>query len=127
MEAQYTPQELVELVGISLDTLRYYERIGLIDPVPRSRSGHRRYRTADVTRLHFLKKLKATGMSLHEMAHYVDLFRQGDSTIGERRHILEIHRANVLAQLQVLHDTIELLNTKISNYQQQELQLQESL
>jgi DNA-binding transcriptional MerR regulator len=127
MERHYTPHELVALSGVTLDTLRYYERIGLLDPVPRAASGHRRYREADLTRLNFLKKLKATGMSLYEMTHYVALFRTGETTLTERRYILENHRLKVLEQMQLLQDTIDLLDTKISNYRQQEATYKETV
>lgn len=124
MQSRYTIKEIVEMTGVSAHTLRYYERIGLLDPVGRDDNGHRRYDEADVRRLYFLKRVKATGMSISEMQHYVDLFRQGDDTIVERREILEQHREHLLAQINLLQETIELLDTKISNYHHQEVQLQ---
>jgi len=123
MEESYTPQEMVARTGISLDTLRYYERIGLIDPVKRASNGHRRYGAADLRRVDFLKRLRATGMPISEMQHYVDLFREGDATITERREMLEAHRSAVLEQMSALGETLALLERKISNYQQQEAEL----
>jgi len=116
----YTTKEIAEKCGVSIHTLRYYEQIGLLDPVKRAANGHRRYGEADVRRLDFLKRLKATGMSIQEMINYVSLFRQGDATITERRIILEKHREQVRAQLRMLEETLCLLDTKITHYQQLE-------
>lgn len=122
-DQQYTPKQIAEITGFSIYTLHYYERIGLLDPVPREPNGHRRYRDTDLRRLDFLKRLKATGMTLDAMGYYVDLFRQGDATVTERRLILKAHREQVLEQVAVLQDTIALLDTKIANYHEQEAAL----
>ena len=116
----YTPQQMVELTGVSVHTLRYYEKIGLLDPVDRAESGHRRYTEADLTRMNFLKRLRATGMPISQMQHYVALFRDGDDTMRERREMLEAHRQEVLAQIDALQDTLDLLDGKIERYQQAE-------
>ncbi|GAB4520812.1 MAG: MerR family transcriptional regulator [Anaerolineae bacterium] len=121
----YTPKEIADMTGMSLDTLRYYERLGLLDPVARASSGHRRYSEADLRRLDFLKRLKATGMPLNDMVHYVALFRQGEPTITERREILEAHREKVAAQMALLMETLTLLDGKIANYRLQENALME--
>lgn len=115
-----TPAQMAAETGLSIDTLRYYERIGLLDPVRREASGHRSYSDADVRRVNFLKRVRATGMSIREMQHYVNLFREGDGTITARRAMLEAHRDVVQAQIADLHETLALLNTKISGYKQQE-------
>ncbi len=115
-----TPAQMAAETGLSIDTLRYYERIGLLDPVRREPSGHRSYGDADVRRVNFLKRVRATGMSIREMQHYVNLFRDGDGTITERREMLEAHREAVRAQINELHETLTLLDTKISGYKRQE-------
>lgn len=116
----YTTKEISEKTGVSIHTLRYYEQIGLLDPVERAANGHRRYTDADVRRLDFLKRLKGTGMSINEMVHYVTLFREGEATVTERRIILEEHRAQVEAQVAMLQETLRLLDSKIEHYQQLE-------
>ncbi len=120
MSKSYTPAEITQITGVGIHTLRYYERIGLLDPVPRALNGHRRYRELDIKRLDFLKRVKATGMGIKEMLYYVELFRQGDSTITERREILEVHREKVREQRAQLDETLDLLDFKIENYVQRE-------
>lgn len=115
-DVQFTPQQMVEMTDVSIHTLRYYEKIGLLDPVERADSGHRRYTEADLTRMNFLKRLRATGMPITQMQHYVDLFREGDHTAVERRLMLEQHRREVLAQMDALQETLDLLETKIERY-----------
>lgn len=118
--ANYTTREMAARTGVPVPTLRYYERIGLLDPVRRATNGHRRYSERDVLRVAFLKRLRATGMSIRRMQHYVDLFRAGDATLAERRKMLAAHREVVLAQMAELQATVDLLNTKIARYTQQE-------
>lgn len=115
----YTSQEIVKRTGMSVHTLRYYEHIGLLDHVDRLENGHRRYSNADMKRLAFLKRLKATGMPLSNMLAYVHLYRQGDETIVERQRMLEEHRLKVLAQINEHYQTVALLDTKIENYERQ--------
>lgn len=116
----YTTQEMSAMTGVTISTLRYYERIGLLDRVDRLDNGHRRYDDKDVLRVNFLKRLRATGMRISEMQYYVDLFRQGDSTLVERRKMLEGHRESVLRQMDTLQETLDLLDFKIERYQQLE-------
>lgn len=120
MQDHYTIQEIVERTGVSAHTLRYYERIGLLDPVARGENGHRRYGDADIKRLYFLRRVKATGMKIQDMVRYVALFRAGDVTLTERRAILTEHRDKVQAQLVLLQETLQLLDTKLANYAQLE-------
>lgn len=116
----YTTQEMSTMTEVSISTLRYYERIGLLDPVERLGNGHRRYDGKDVLRVNFLKRLRATGMTISEMQYYVELFRQGDVTLDERLDILRQHREVVLAHIDALRDTVDLLDFKIERYEQQQ-------
>ena len=119
MAGGYTSQEIVKRTSMSIHTLRYYEHIGLLDHVDRLENGHRRYSDADLKRLAFLKRLKATGMPLSGMLAYVHLYRQGDETIVERQRMLFKHRLKVLAQIDEHYQTVALLDAKIENYQRQ--------
>ncbi|MFT3772705.1 MAG: MerR family transcriptional regulator [Minicystis sp.] len=94
-----TIAEVAAATGTSAHTLRYYERIGLIRPVSRARSGHRRYGPDDVRWVEFLRKLQGTGMPIRRMLAYAALARRGDATITERRALLEAHRDDVAAKL----------------------------
>lgn len=115
-----TSKAISELTDISIPTLRYYEQIGLLDRVERAANGHRRYSEDDLRRIDFLKRLRATGMSINEMKYYVDLYRAGDSTLAERREILEAHRQSVKEQIDTLAETLAFLDMKITRYRQEE-------
>lgn len=115
----YTTGEISALTGLPIPTLRYYEQIGLLDPVERAENGHRIYRERDVLRIEFLKRVRATGMSISDMQHYVNLYRQGDSTLQQRQQILEDHRKAIIEQITILEDTVSFLDMKIERYQSQ--------
>ncbi|MEV7119976.1 MerR family transcriptional regulator [Kitasatospora griseola] len=102
--------------GLSAHTLRWYERIGLLDPVDRSHAGQRRYSDADLARLAFLTKLRLTGMPVADMVRYVELVRDGDATRAERRQLLVDHRAEVRQRLADLHATLAVIDRKIDLY-----------
>jgi DNA-binding transcriptional MerR regulator len=97
-------------------TLRYYERVGLIQPVGRARNGHRRYSDADEAWIHFLHCMRATSMPIREMQRYAELRELGDATSERRRKILEDHQAGIAAQIVELQQAHALLTHKISNY-----------
>ena len=97
-------------------TLRYYERVGLIQPVGRARNGHRRYSEADEAWLNFLHCMRATNMTIREMQRYAALREQGDSTSLQRRKLLEEHQAGIAAKIAELQKAHDLLAQKIANY-----------
>lgn len=97
-------------------TLRYYERVGLIQPVGRARNGHRRYSEADEAWLNFLHCMRATNMSIREMQRYAEMREKGEATSLQRRKLLEDHRAAIVAQIAALEKAHALLNHKITNY-----------
>jgi|SRR5579863_8304828 DNA-binding transcriptional MerR regulator len=112
----YTIRNMAERCGMTAHTLRYYERVGLIQPVGRARNGHRRYSDADEVWLNFLHCMRATSMPIREMQRYACLREQGDATSLERRKILEDHQAEIAAQIVELQKAHALLTHKISNY-----------
>lgn len=108
--------DLAAATGLSVDTLRYYEKIGLIAP-PLRDSGGRRVYDADTLRwVDFLKRLKATGMGIADMVTYARLRAEGDRTSASRRLMLEERRALIRAQIQNLMDCLEMLDGKIETY-----------
>ena len=111
-----TPGEMAERTGVSIDTLRYYEREGLIDPVARADSGHRRYSTDDVLWVQVLRCLRDTGMSIEQLRHYCQLGQQGDTTQSERRDLLLAHRADVESQIEARHEALRLIDHKLTFY-----------
>ena len=110
--------DAAESSGLSAHTLRYYERTGLLEPVSRNGSGHRRYRQADLERITFLARLRATGMPIREVRRYAELMRGGEATNAERLALLEAHRDAVLAGLETTTRNLELIDRKIEIYEE---------
>jgi DNA-binding transcriptional MerR regulator len=107
---------MAERCGMTAHTLRYYERVGLIQPVGRARNGHRRYSEADEAWLKFLHCMRDTNMSIREMQRYAELREQGESTSLQRRKLLEDHQASIAEKITELQKAHDLLTHKISNY-----------
>lgn len=94
----YTPAETAERSGFSIDTLRYYEREGILPAVPRTAGGHRAYTDAELGLLEFLKCLRETGMPVERLRRYGQLCQRED-TVPERIALLEEHAETVERQL----------------------------
>jgi DNA-binding transcriptional MerR regulator len=114
--ATYSPAQTVELTGFSLDTLRYYERIGLIEPVHRAAGGHRRYTEDDLEWLEWLSALRCTGMPIAQMKQFADQVRAGEHTYAQRLALLEEHDRAVAARMAVLAEQRSKVQAKISYY-----------
>ena len=97
----YTPGQVVEKTGFSLDTLRYYEKIGLLEDVPRTSGGRRQYRDDDVGWLEMLRCLRDTGMPIARMLEFAELSREEES-IPERIALLEEHDREVEERIDML-------------------------
>ncbi|MFF1906883.1 MerR family transcriptional regulator [Kitasatospora sp. NPDC058218] len=113
---RHTISEVAAASGLTAHTLRWYERIGLLDPVDRSASGQRRYRDADLHRLAFLGRLRLTGMTVADMLRYVELARRGERTMEDRRDLLLAHREEVRQRIADLHATLAVIDYKIDLY-----------
>ncbi|GAA1991834.1 MerR family transcriptional regulator [Catenulispora subtropica] len=116
MTETYSPAQTVEMSGFSLDTLRYYERIGLIEPVRRAAGGHRRYSDDDLGWLDMLRCLRGTGMPIAQMQSFAALAREGDDTVADRLALLEEHDAAVGAELARLLEQRGKIRAKIDYY-----------
>ena len=116
MTGTYSPGQTAERSGFSLDTLRYYERIGLLDPVERTSSGHRRFDEDDLEWLEVLRCLRDTGMPIAQMCRYAELARGGEATFAERLGLLTEHDAAVQERIAVLQAQREHLQEKIGWY-----------
>lgn len=110
--------EVSEKHGLSVDTLRYYERIGLIPHVNRGGNGIRDYNELDVRRVDFIKCMRGAGLSIEVLIEYMDLVRQGDGTIEARKEILREQRDLVTTRIEEMQKTLDLLNHKIQVYEQ---------
>jgi DNA-binding transcriptional MerR regulator len=117
MEKTYTIGGVAERTGVSIDTLRYYERIELIHGVGRLSNTHRRYTEADIEWIQFLLKLRATGMSIQQMLVFARLRRVGESTLRERVAMLKAHHDQVEAHIQQMQEYLVALDHKITLYE----------
>lgn len=125
MDDGFTIKQVSEQTGLSIPTLRYYEELGLINPINRLDNGHRRYTEQDVNRLQLLKKLKATGMPISQMQQFTALYREGAKSLPARQAMLEQHREHIQAQIELLCETLDLVNYKIALYKQEECEANE--
>ena len=112
-----TISETSEKYGLTQDTLRYYERIGLIPPVPRTRSGLRDYDEESCRWIEFIKCMRGAGLQIETLIEYVNLFEEGDSTIEARKKLLLEQREVLIKKQEEISATIERLNFKIDNYE----------
>ena len=109
--------EVSERSGISSDTLRYYERIGLLPPVNRNESGIRDYNEIDVRRVEFVKCMRNAGLPIEVLIEYYGLVQQGDQTIEARKEILIEQREKLVAKMAEIQKTLDLVDYKINVYE----------
>jgi DNA-binding transcriptional MerR regulator len=116
MDKSLTIAECAAATGTTPDTLRYYEKIGLLARVPRERNGHRRFGEAEVRFVTFLRRLHDTGMPIRHMLQYARLLRRGDSTFAERRALLQLHRDDIRQRMATLAEHLRMIEKKIRIY-----------
>ena len=113
-----TIAEVSRQFDITPDTLRYYERIGLIPPVPRSRGGLRDYGEESCGWIQLMKCMRAAGVQIEALIEYVDLFQQGDATLDARKALLVEQRDQLVSRMAEMPASLDLLNQKIDRYEQ---------
>ncbi len=111
-------KDAAHFTGLSADTLRYYERAGLLEPVKRNPGGHRRYSRVDLERLGFLACLRATEMPIRRLKEYAGLTNEGRATVPARIALLEAHRLEVQARVEALQGSLEVINGKLERFRQ---------
>ena len=111
-----TIKEASQVTGVSADTLRYYERIGLIPPVPRNESGIRNYDEASIGWINFIKCMRGAGLPIEALIEYVAFCKEGDKTEASRKAILIEQRDILQQRIESLQKTLVKLNYKIDNY-----------
>lgn len=111
-----TPAEMAERTGASIDTLRYYEKEGLLRDVARAPNGHRRYSEDNVMLVQVLRCLRETGMSIEQLRHYCELAVEGPHTQPERTAMLRDHRVLVQAQIDECNLALRLIDQKLTYY-----------
>lgn len=113
----YSIAEAAEATALTPDTLRYYERDGLmLRPVGRSATGHRRYTDVDLTWIRLLNCLRGTGMPIRDVRRYAELVRAGNGNEQDRLDLLRTHRTHVLAQLAEVQEHLGAIDRKIGIY-----------
>jgi len=109
--------EVSKKFNMSQDTIRYYERIGLIPPVPRNSGGIREFGEDDCNWIEFIKCMRGSGLSIESLIEYVRLFQEGDSTIEGRKEILVVERDKLMDKIKEMQSTLERLDYKIDKYE----------
>ncbi|WP_167568594.1 MerR family transcriptional regulator [Brevibacillus migulae] len=123
MENALTIQQVAERTGLTVHTLRYYERVGLMDHVARASNGHRRYTENDLDWISFLQCLRATNMPIAEMKQFFNLAQLGKTNYTERRQLLELHAKRMRDQLEQIQKTMAYLDKKVAYYRKKESEL----
>jgi len=109
--------EVSEHYDISPDTLRYYERIGLLPPVNRTQSGIREFGETDIEWVKFIKCMRNAGLTIDLLTEYVELVQQGDRTIEARKDLLISQREELASKINAMQETLDLLDYKIHVYE----------
>ena len=113
-----TIAEVSRTYDISADTLRYYERIGLIPPVPRTKGGIRDYDEESCGWIELMKCMRRAGVQIEALIEYVELFRQGDATLDARKNLLIEQRNHLISRMEDMQASLNRLNDKIEGYEQ---------
>ncbi len=111
-----TIAEISKKYDLSADTLRYYERIGLIPPVPRNKSGIRDYDETSCGWIELMKCLRKAGVQIEALIEYVKLFQEGEHTAKARKDILIEQRNLLIDRIEDMQQSLERLNYKIDRY-----------
>lgn len=114
---EMTIAEVSEKYDITADTLRYYERIGLLPHIRKNAGGFRDYSEQDCSWVNFIKCMRGAGVSVEALAEYVSLFQQGDSTLSARKQLLTEQRDKLAERVSEMQEVLERLNRKIEGYE----------
>jgi DNA-binding transcriptional MerR regulator len=120
-----TIAEVAKQYGLTADTLRYYERVGLLPNVRRSSGGIRDYSEEDCRWVEYIKCMRSAGISVETLIEYVKLYHQGAETIPERKKLLLKQREQIVARINELNDILAKLNWKLDGYEERMLKFEE--
>ena len=109
-------KKVSEVTGVSADTIRYYEKIGLIHPIKRNRNGIRVVDEEDLRWINFVRAIRTAGLSIESLTHYVSMFQEGDHTIEARKEILRDPIEDLTKRIDVLQAAKDRLEFKLANY-----------
>ena len=122
-----TITEVSKRYGLSPDTLRYYERIGLLPGVGRTAGGIRNYTESDCGWVEYIKCMRSAGVSVETLVEYVRLFRRGDETIPERKKLLLEQREQIAVRIREMNDVLARLDWKLDGYEERMRQCEAKL
>jgi MerR family transcriptional regulator, aldehyde-responsive regulator len=122
-----TITEVSEKFELSQDTLRYYERTGLIPPVNRNKSGIRDYTEEDLRWVEFVKCMRSAGLPIEVLIDYVALFQKGDETLEARKDLLIEQRSQLAMKMEEMKKTLERLDYKIERYEKRVVEKEKAL
>ncbi|ABR35754.1 MULTISPECIES: MerR family transcriptional regulator [Clostridium] len=112
----YTIKDISKMFGISIYTIRFYDKEGLLPFVMRNKSGNRVFTESDVSLFRTICCLKNTGMQLKDIKKYIDFCMEGTSTIDSRKELLLEHQEVILNQINELNENLDLIHFKIERY-----------
>ena len=114
-----TISEVSEKYGLPADTLRYYEKVGLIPPVTRKESGVRDYTPEDCGWVEYIKCMRGAGLSIEALTRYVALYRKGNRTLKQRKQLLIDEREHLQERMKQMQQVLKRLNYKIDMYEKE--------
>ncbi len=120
-----TITEVAKKYGLTADTLRYYERVGLLPDVHRTPGGVRDYSEEDCRWVEYIKCMRSAGISVETLIEYVRLFHQGAETIGARKKLLLEQREQIVAKINELNEVLTKLDWKLDGYEDRMLKFEE--
>ncbi|EBB5818349.1 MerR family transcriptional regulator [Listeria monocytogenes] len=120
-------KEASEKSGVSADTIRYYERIGLIPPIHRNENGIRKFGAEDIRWILFSRQMRRAGLSIEALIDYLALFREGEHTLEARAELLKEQRMELENRIDVMQEALDRLDFKIDNYDTHLIPAQEEL
>jgi MerR family transcriptional regulator, aldehyde-responsive regulator len=130
MQQEGTPMTIAEVAkkyGLTTDTLRYYERIGLIPHVPRSSGGIREYGEEDCRWVEFARCMRSAGLPVEILVEYIALWQQGEQTSPARKTLLIEQRDLLAGRIDKMKETLERLDKKIENYESRLMAIEKDL
>jgi DNA-binding transcriptional MerR regulator len=120
-----TIAEVAKQYGLTADTLRYYERVGLLPNVRRTPGGVRDYSEEDCRWVEYIKCMRSAGITVETLIEYVKLFHQGPETISARKKLLLEQREQIAARINELNDILAKLDWKLGGYEERMLKFEE--
>jgi DNA-binding transcriptional MerR regulator len=115
---EYTIKQVAEKTNLSIYTLRYYDKEGLLPLLKRSNSGIRKFSDNDIDWINLICCLKNSGMSIENLKKFMSSCLKGSQTCEERKKILEAHKDTILNQIKQLENSLDIINYKIDHYKE---------